>query len=117
VKYWPLVDFYRDIGTKLFLLMDRATWHRSNNAKEFNQKNKQWLKILLFNSSPNKNLTEFGRVHESLINSKKRVLSPYLRKVYRVYIDYGFQQLTPTTQNLLENNKRRFKVNKIIQKH
>ena len=43
-----LLDFKRDIGTKIFLLMDRATWHRSNKAKEFYQDNKQWLKISLF---------------------------------------------------------------------
>ena len=39
-----------------------------------------------------------GRVHESWINSEKRALSPCLRNVWRVYSDYGFQQLTPTTK-------------------
>jgi len=31
-----------------------------------------------------------GRVHESWINSEKRVLLPWLRKVYRVFTDYVF---------------------------
>ena len=55
-----LLDFKRDIGTKIFLLMDRATWHRSNKAKEFYQNNKQWLKISLFpTATPDRNPTEY----------------------------------------------------------
>ncbi len=43
-----LLDFKRDIGAKIFLLLDRATWHKSKKTEEFYQNNKQWLQILYF---------------------------------------------------------------------
>lgn len=38
-----LLNFKRDIGARIFLILDRATWHRSVKAKEFYQNNKYWL--------------------------------------------------------------------------
>lgn len=43
-----LIKFKKEIGRKIFLLMDRAPWHKSKKAREFFQKNKYWLQILLF---------------------------------------------------------------------
>ena len=43
-----LIKFKKDIGRKIFLLMDRAPRHKSKKAREFFQKNKYWLQILLF---------------------------------------------------------------------
>jgi len=54
-----LIDFKRDIGVKIFLLLDRAPWHKSKKAQEFFQKNKHWLKIMYFPpDTPDRNLTE-----------------------------------------------------------
>lgn len=54
-----LITFQRDIGARIFLLLDRATWHRSAKAKEFYQNNKHWLQILFFPpATPDKNPTE-----------------------------------------------------------
>jgi len=40
--------------------MDRAPWHKSKKAREFFQKNKYWLKILLFPPvTPDRNPTEY----------------------------------------------------------
>jgi putative transposase len=48
------------VGKKMFLLIDRATWHRSTKAKEFYQNNKQWLKISFFpTATPDRNPTEY----------------------------------------------------------
>ena len=55
-----LIKFQRDIGTRIFLLLDRATWHRSSKAKEFYQNNNQWLKIMFFPpATPDRNPTEY----------------------------------------------------------
>lgn len=55
-----LIQFQRDIGARIFLLLDRAPWHRSAKAKEFFQKNKHWLKIMYFPSAtPDRNPTEY----------------------------------------------------------
>ncbi len=55
-----LIKFQRDIGTRIFLLLDRATWHRSSKVKEFYQNNKHWLQILFFPPAiPDKNPTEY----------------------------------------------------------
>lgn len=52
-----LIDFKR-IRVKTFLILDRATWHRS--AKEFYQSNKQWLQIPFFPpATPDRNPTEY----------------------------------------------------------
>jgi hypothetical protein len=54
-----LIEFKRDIGTRIFLLLDRATRHRSTKAKEFYQNNKHWLQILFFPpATPDRNPTE-----------------------------------------------------------
>jgi putative transposase len=42
-----LLKFKKDIGRKIFLIMDIAPWHKSKKAREFFQKNKYWLQILL----------------------------------------------------------------------
>lgn len=55
-----LIDFKRDVRTKIFILLDRATWHKSKKAEEFFQNNKQWLQILYFPpATPDRNLTEY----------------------------------------------------------
>ena len=55
-----LIKFQRDIGARIFLLLDRATWHRSAKEKEFYQNNKHWLKILFFPpATPDRNQTEY----------------------------------------------------------
>ena len=54
-----LLKFEKDIRTRLFLLMDRAPWHKSKNALEFFQKNNYWLQILFFPpATPDRNPTE-----------------------------------------------------------
>jgi transposase len=55
-----LIKFKKDIGKKIFLIMDRAPWHKSKKAIEFFQKNKYWLQILLFPpATPDRNPTEY----------------------------------------------------------
>ncbi len=55
-----LIDFKREIGTKIFLLLDRATWHKSAKAKEFYHNNNQWLQIMFFPpATPDRNPTEY----------------------------------------------------------
>lgn len=55
-----LIDFKRNIGTKIFLIVDRATWHRSKRAYEFYQNNKHWLQVFYFPpATPDRNPTEF----------------------------------------------------------
>ncbi|KKG66245.1 hypothetical protein DU74_09240 [Methanosarcina mazei] len=55
-----LLSFKRDIGRKIFLRIDRATWHRSKKTKEFYQNNKQWLQTMFFPSAtPDRNPTEY----------------------------------------------------------
>lgn len=38
-----LLNFKRDIGARIFLILDRATWYKSAKTKEFYQNNKHWL--------------------------------------------------------------------------
>jgi len=55
-----LLSFKKVIGRKIFLLIDRATWHRSKKAKEFYQNNKRWLKYCFFpTATPDRNPTEY----------------------------------------------------------
>ena len=55
-----LLKFNRDIGARIFLLLDRAPWHKSKKAQEFFQKNNNWLKILYFPpATPDRNPTEY----------------------------------------------------------
>ena len=55
-----LIKLKKDIGRKIFLLLDRATWHKSKKAREFFQNNKYWLQILLFPpATPDRNPTEY----------------------------------------------------------
>jgi putative transposase len=55
-----LIKFKKEIGRKIFLIMDRAPWHKSKKAREFFQKNKYWLQILLFPpATPDRNPTEY----------------------------------------------------------
>ena len=55
-----LINFQKDIGTKIFLLLDRAPWHKSKKAQEFFQNNKHWLKVLLLPpATPDRNPTEY----------------------------------------------------------
>jgi len=55
-----LIDFKRYIGVKIFLLLNRAPWHKSKKAQEFFQKNKYWLKITYFPpDTPDRNPTEY----------------------------------------------------------
>jgi transposase len=50
----------KDIGRKIFLLMDRAPWHKSKKAGEFFQRNKYWLQTLLFlPATPDRNPAEY----------------------------------------------------------
>ena len=55
-----LIKFQRDIRTRIFLLLDRAPWHKSKKAQEFFQNNKHWLQISFFPpATPDRNPTEY----------------------------------------------------------
>lgn len=55
-----LIKFKKDIGSRLFLVMDRAPWHKSKKALEFFHKNKYWLQTALFPpATPDRNPTEY----------------------------------------------------------
>ena len=55
-----LLKFNREIGVRIFLLLDRAPWHRSRKSQEFFQKNKHWLEIMYFPpATPDRNPTEY----------------------------------------------------------
>ena len=73
-----LIKFQRDIGARIFLLLDRATWHRSTKAKEFYQNNKHWLQVLFFPpATSDRNPTEYcwetTREDLTLIKSFKNI--------------------------------------------
>jgi hypothetical protein len=72
-----LIDLKRDIGVKIFLILDRATWHRSAKAKEFYQNNNSGCKYYFFLQ-----LLQIG-IQQNIVGKKKRRVN--INKIIQKY--------------------------------
>jgi len=78
-----LKKFRVDIGYKVFLIIDKASFHTSKDAKAYLDSNKEWLEYEYFSTAaPDKNPVEFcwKRTRQELLQlysfpNKKKLLS------------------------------------------
>lgn len=84
-----LKKFKKDINHKVFLIIDKASFHTSKDAKEYLDANKDWLEYEYFSTAtPDKNPVEFcwKRTRQELLQldsfSKKTELLSSLSKLW-----------------------------------
>lgn len=78
-----LNKFKKDINCKIHLIIDKASWHTSIEAKKYFEKNKDWLETTYFpTAAPDRNPTEFcwKKTREECVstnsfNTKKELLT------------------------------------------